>query len=71
MVKLVSHAQEIKELEGKQKVAINNSLKALPTLIDNEVLIRVGGKLEHSTLPYQRNHHMILPANHHLQSYLL
>ena len=67
----VSYAQEIKELGEKQEVAVNSVLKTLHPFIDNEGLIRVGGRFQHSTLPYQTKHQMILPANHHLQSYLL
>ena len=67
-VKIVQHesyAQELKELGEKQVVAANSILKTLHPFIDNEGLIRVGGSLQHSTLPYQTRHQTILPANHH------
>jgi hypothetical protein len=48
-----------------QEVAVNSSLKTLHPFIDKEGLLRVGGRLRHSTLPYQTLHQMILPANHH------
>jgi len=65
MVQQVSYAQEIKELEEKQEVTVNSALKTQHPFIDNEGLIRVGGRLQQSTLPYQIRHQMILPANHH------
>jgi hypothetical protein len=34
--------------------------------IDQEGIIRVGGRLQQSTLPYQAMHQIILPASHHL-----
>jgi len=64
MVQQESFAQEIKELGEKQVVAVNSSLKTLHPFLDKEYLLRVGGRLQHSTLPYQTTHQMILPANH-------
>jgi len=58
MVKQVTYAQGIKELGEKQEVAVNSSLKTLHPFIDNEGLLRVGGRLQHSTLPYQTRHQM-------------
>ena len=68
MVQQVSYAQEIKELEEKQEVTVNSALKTQHPFIDNEGLIRVGGRLQQSTLPYQIRHQMILPANHHFSN---
>jgi len=65
MVQQMSCAQEIKELVETQEVAVNSSLKTLHPFLDKEGLLRVRGRLQHSTLPYQTRHHMILPANHH------
>jgi len=65
VVQQMCYAQEIKELGETQEVAVNSSIKTLHPFIDKERLLRVGGRLQHSTLPYQTRHHMILPANHH------
>ena len=61
----VSYAQEFKELGEKHVVAVNSSLKTLHPFLDKEGLLRVGGRLQHYTLPYQIRHQMILPSNHH------
>jgi len=61
----VSYAQEFKELGEKHVVAVNSSLKTLHPFLDKEGLLRVGGRLQHYTLPYQTRHRMILPSNHH------
>jgi hypothetical protein len=37
----------------------------LHPFIDKEGLLRVGGRLQQSTLPYQAIHQMSLPASHH------
>jgi hypothetical protein len=63
MVQQISYAQEIKDLTEHQ-VATTSSLKTLHPFIDTG-LLRVGGRLQQSTLPYQAIHQMILPASHH------
>jgi len=67
IVQQESYAKELKELGEKQVVGANSVLQAFHPFIDNEVLIRVGGRLQHSTLPHQTRHQTILPANHHFQ----
>jgi len=65
MVQHNSYAQEIKELREAGEVAVNSSLKTLHPFIDNAGLLRIGGRLQQSTLPYQTRHEMIFPPNHH------
>jgi hypothetical protein len=65
MVQQISYTQEIRDLMEHQEVAANSSLKTLHPFIDQEGLLRVGGRLQQSTLPYQTMHQMILPPNHH------
>jgi len=59
------------ELEEKQEFDVNSSLKALHPFLDKEGLLRVGGSLQHSTLPYQPRHQMIRPANHHFTNLIV
>ena len=49
----------------QQEVAASSSLKTLHPFIDKEGLLRVGGRLQQYTLPYQTMHQMILPSNLH------
>jgi len=49
----------------KKEITASSSLKTLHTFIDKEGLLRVGGRLQQSTLVYQTMHQMILPSNHH------
>jgi hypothetical protein len=65
MVQQISYAQEIEELMEQQEVTATNSLKTLHSFINQEGILRVGERLQQSTLPYQAIHQMILPANHH------
>jgi hypothetical protein len=45
---------------------MNSTLKSLHPFVDNEDVLRVGGKLQQSNLPYDAMHQIILPAVHHL-----
>ena len=65
IVQRISYPQKIRNLIEQQEVAARSSLKTLHPFIDKEGLLRVGGRLQQSTLPYQTMHQMILPSNHH------
>ncbi|CAK9816560.1 hypothetical protein ANTQUA_LOCUS9005 [Anthophora quadrimaculata] len=41
-------------------------IKALCPFIDQDGLIRVGGRLAHSQLPYQTKHQLLIPQDHHI-----
>jgi hypothetical protein len=64
MVQQISYAQEIKQLMEQQEVTSTSSLKTLHPFIDQEGLLRVGGRLQQPALPYQTIHQMILPTSH-------
>jgi hypothetical protein len=64
MVQQTSYAQEVEELLEHQEISSNSSLKTLHPFIDQEGILRVGGRLQQSGLPYQTMHQMILPPNH-------
>jgi len=53
------------ELVETEEFAVNSSLKTLHPFLDKEVLLRVVGRLQHFTLPYQTRHQMILHVVHH------
>jgi len=61
----ISYAQQMNDLMEQQEVASASSVKTLHPFIDQEGLLRVGRRLQQSTLPYQAMHQMILPPNHH------
>jgi len=65
MVQKISYAPEIRNLMEQQEVAASSSFKTLHPFIDKDGLLRVGGRLQQSTLPYQTMHQMILPLNHY------
>jgi len=60
MVQQISYVQEMRNLIEQQEVAASSSLKTLHPFIDKEVLLRVRGRLQQSTCPYQTMQQMIL-----------
>jgi hypothetical protein len=71
MVQQTSYAQEVKDLTGQGKVASTSSLKTLCPFIEQEGILRVGGRLQQSTLPYQAMHQIILLASHRFTNLLV
>jgi len=65
MVQQISYAQEIRNLMEQQEVAASSSLNTMHLSIDKEGLLRVGGRLQQSTLSYQTMHQMVLLSNHY------
>ncbi|GFT64071.1 integrase catalytic domain-containing protein [Trichonephila clavipes] len=57
---------EIKSLQSKGVVSPNSKLRNLKPFIDSDGLLRVGGRLSNSDLPYVNKHPAILPGNHNL-----
>jgi len=65
MAQQISYVKEMKDPMEQQQITPNSSLKTLHPFIDTEGLLRVGGRLQQSMLPYQAMHQMILSSNHH------
>ncbi|GFX67394.1 integrase catalytic domain-containing protein [Trichonephila clavipes] len=57
---------EIKSLQSKGVVSPNSKLRNLNPFIDSDGLLRVGGQLSNSDLPYVNKYPAILPENHNL-----
>ena len=57
--------------EQKTKLTKQSPLLRLDPFIDDQALIRVGGRLEHSTLPFGVKHPIILPRCSHYSSWSL
>lgn len=68
LVKLVQHEvwkSNIEKLRGKKKVLKESKMFDLNPQLDNKELIRVGGRLNNSSLPEEAKHPLILPASRH------
>ena len=65
MVQEKAYAQELQDLKTHQEVSSKSSIKSLYPFVADEGLLRVGGRLQHSSLPYGTVHQLILPPNHY------
>jgi len=61
-------AQEISDLSKKGQVSLKSHLLPLHPFLDKEGYLRVGGRLQHSHLPYDSKHQLILPLRIILQN---
>lgn len=62
----IEFGPEINDLQKKGHVSNKSKLLTLTPFLDKEGIIRVGGRLNHSNLVYNRKHPMILAAKGHI-----
>ncbi|XP_078483450.1 uncharacterized protein LOC144743487 [Ciona intestinalis] len=55
----------------KQKLKRQSSLYRLDPFLDNEGVLRVGGRLRNSNLTYDVGHPVIIPKNHHITNLII
>ena len=67
---LNSFQREIKQLQEQKSVDLRSSIIALAPFLDEDGLLRVGGRLRNSNLPYTQKHPILLPAKHLLTKLL-
>ncbi len=63
--------EDIGRLEKQQKVSKNSPLHRLNPILDQEGLLRVGGRLSSADLPEDEKHPYILPKGHHVSTLLV
>ena len=73
MIKLVQSQSfdEIGQLKTNHKIPSSSKLRNLDPFLDEEGLLRVGGRLKFGQLPYAFKHQIILPNSHHAVQLLL
>ncbi|MCI0558466.1 MAG: hypothetical protein MN733_08220, partial [Nitrososphaera sp.] len=64
-------AEEIDSLNGGRSLQRKNKLTRLNPFIDEDGILRVGGRLQHSMLPFSARHPVILPKNHHVTALII
>ncbi|XP_039304386.1 uncharacterized protein LOC113004841 [Solenopsis invicta] len=57
---------ELRSLASNQDLPRENKLKSLSPFIDDDGLIRIGGRLRHARLSEEQKHPIVLPARHRL-----
>ncbi|XP_051171031.1 uncharacterized protein LOC127287922 [Leptopilina boulardi] len=74
ILKLVQRAnfqEEFKQLSQNKTIRVNSNLRALNPFLDADGLIRVGGRLKNSLLPYNEKHQIVLPKNNHITNLII
>lgn len=64
-------AEEISKLEQNQHISRKSKLLSLSVFLDEERLLRVGGRLVHSKDNYSRKHQIVLPNKHKLTDMII
>lgn len=74
MTQLHYFEQEINQLRTGKNLQLGNAGKSLAKLnpfLDSHGVLRVGGRIRHSRLPYNKKHPMILPREGHLTQLII
>lgn len=71
MVQRETFAQEIRDLENDPDVHRKSKLRGLDPVLDNEGLIRVGGRLRNAAISEDQKHQLILPPRHYLTNLIM
>ena len=59
-----SFSSELTKLKNDKHVHLHSHLKSLSPFIDNNNIIRVGGRLQNSALDFDAKHQIVLPKRH-------
>ncbi|XP_039436949.1 uncharacterized protein LOC120418570 [Culex pipiens pallens] len=70
-VQMESFADEIKALSARKTVAVKSPLRWYNPYLDQDNIIRVGGRLQHSDEPEDAKHPAVLPARHRFTRLIL
>ena len=57
--------------KGLSDIRINSTLHCLNVFVDDEGVLRVGGRLQESSLPFGVKHPAVLPKDHHVTSLII
>lgn len=74
IMRLVQHGDflaEYKALKKGQLISKSSKLYSLDPFIDETQIIRLGGRLRHSSLDFDVKHPIVLPAKHHVVKLLI
>ena len=65
LIQATAYAPEIATLRSNQPISPRSSILSLRPFLDSAGLLRVGGRLRNSRLPYDAKHQLLLPKRHH------
>ncbi|XP_018406191.1 PREDICTED: uncharacterized protein LOC108782411 [Cyphomyrmex costatus] len=64
VVQAVAFASELKLLRNHKPLSRNSSLLSLTPILDDQGILRVGGRLQRAKLPFSARHPILLPSKH-------
>ncbi|KYN21382.1 hypothetical protein ALC57_06308 [Trachymyrmex cornetzi] len=64
MVQASAFSSELRQLLNHQSLPRSSKLLPLTPFLDEQQILRVGGRLQRANLPYSARHQMLLPSNH-------
>ena len=70
-VQYSSFKLEVDSLTSHNPISNGSALSSLDLFIDDVGLLRVGGRLRRSSLPFEEKHPIIIPAKHHVTKLLI
>ncbi|BES89486.1 Hypothetical protein NTJ_02294 [Nesidiocoris tenuis] len=71
MVQSQSFSDEMKQLSKSEPLQRKNKISNLCPFLDDEGLIRVGGRIQNAPVPYDQKHQVLLPKNHHVTKLII
>ncbi|XP_011687417.1 PREDICTED: uncharacterized protein LOC105449732 [Wasmannia auropunctata] len=64
-------SQEINQVQKGRTLSKSNSLAKLNPFVDEQGILRVGGRMKHSLLPFDEKHPIILPKRSHFTNLII
>ena len=71
LVQSSAFAQDIRQLNTRVQLHHKSKLLPLHPFVDDKGLLRVGGRLQNSTLSYEKKHPILLPRGHHITDLII
>ena len=64
LLQRIHFSEELRCLAKKRNAEIKGKLQRLSPFVDKDGILRVGGRLKHSVMPFSQRHPIILPKSH-------
>ncbi|CAK9831432.1 hypothetical protein ANTRET_LOCUS8425 [Anthophora retusa] len=71
LLQATSFAKEISCLRSDECLPTKSKLIPLNPFLDDQGILRVGGRLQNSTLPFSQKHPILLPKGHHITTLII
>ena len=65
------HDERTRMRSRNQMIKTTSSLYKLDPFLDNDGLVRIGGRLHKATIPFEEKHPVVIPENSHITTFLI